>query len=101
MIFRYKYGENKTGDPSFRDKFLMFMKTLLQCSAKAIPAPLAWLMVGLLRGEHVTCALWPVRDGMVDMEFPACADETFPLPCQVPKTYEKIVEGCGAVIFLG
>jgi len=100
---RYTHGDNPaSGDPPCFDKFKMFCKTFITCIAKAMPAPLAWLMVGLLRGEMLTCAFWPTKNGMINVPFPECAaalpeDVEFPLPCQIPKTYETIVEGCGAV----
>lgn len=63
---------------------------------QSLPAPLSWLMVGLLRGEHVTCALWPTRPE----DYPECADDgsSFPLSCQIPKTYDEAVESCAAVL---
>ena len=78
------------------DKTKIFIKTLGNCMLQSIPAPLAWLMVGLLRGEHVTCAMWPTQQE----DYPVCAgdDSAFPLPCQIPKTYETEVESCAAVM---
>ena len=66
------------------------------CMLKSSPAPLSWLMIGLLRGELVTCALWPTRKE----DYPDCAgdDPSFPLPCQIPRTYEEAVESCAAVL---
>lgn len=68
----------------------MFLKTLISCIVKSLAAPLAWLMVGLLRGEHLTCALWPTNGDIPVFIEPECEhDGKFPLPCQIPKTYEN------------
>lgn len=80
------------------DKCRIFCKTLIKCMMLSIPAPLAWMMVGLLRGEHATCGYWPT-----DIEdYPSCYVNTtvWPLPCQIPRTYDEtdlIVEGCAGV----
>ena len=75
----------------------IFLKTLGRCIIQALPAPIAWLMVGLLRGEHAACALWPTHN----KDYPKCAiASSFPLPCQIPKTYEEAVEGCAAVLVI-
>jgi hypothetical protein len=61
---------------------------------KAMAAPVAWIMVGLLKGELFTCAMWPTDPH----KFPDCARNTsFVLPCQIPKTYETDILTCDAV----
>jgi hypothetical protein len=63
---------------------------------KAMAAPIAWIMVGLLKGENLTCAMWPTDPN----EFPDCVtNSTFALPCQIPKTYETDITTCDAVSF--
>ena len=63
---------------------------------KAMAAPVAWIMVGLLKGELFTCAMWPTDPH----KFPDCARNTsFVLPCQIPKTYETDITTCDAVSF--
>lgn len=55
---------------------------------KASPAPLVWIIVGLLRGEFYACAKWPSTgskcsgNGIKYSQF----EEDFVLACQIPKT---------------
>ena len=60
LLNRSQIGYNN-GKKEPRDMFAklkIIVLSLLKCIAKAIAAPLAWLMVGLLKGEDLACALW-------------------------------------------
>ena len=78
----------------------MFLKTVSALIVRSLAAPVAWLMVGLLRGEHLTCAQWP-SDGILPEVANCNATGRFPLPCQIPKTYEKpiVEDDCPAVYY--
>lgn len=76
------------------EKICIINNTLFQCVSKAMAAPIAWIMVGLLKGENLTCAMWPTDPN----EFPDCVtNSTFALPCQIPKTYETDITTCDAI----
>ena len=50
--------------------------------SNSIKAPVAWLMVGLLKGYHLTCAIWPENPGEIAQKYGGC-DEKWPMSCQV------------------
>ena len=50
--------------------------------SKSMKAPVAWLMVGLLKGYHLTCAIWPENPSEIAQKYSGC-EETWPKSCQV------------------
>ena len=56
----------------------------------AIPSSMAWILIGLLKGEFYTCAEW--RSEIV------CENRTITVrPCQIPETYKAEITSCPAV----
>ena len=66
----------------------MVPSIIISCAVKSSPAPLVWIIVGLLRGEFYTCAKWPpsgskcTGEGIKYSQF----EEEFVLACQIPST---------------
>ena len=66
----------------------MVLSIFLSCAVKSSPAPLVWIIVGLLRGEFYTCARWPVSGSKCTGENISYSEfkEDFVLACQIPST---------------
>lgn len=93
------YEKTANTSSTIGQKLMMFIQILTMCLIKSAAAPLAWLLVGLLKGEHGTCALWPTRAE----DLPDCWKNltSFPMPCQIPSTLGESIanlpDGCPMV----
>ena len=73
-------GDGKLDPQGFTKRFWTAFEHIIKCVLIALPAAAAWLIVGLLRGELYTCAVWPKdiscphgeNGTMVDYYVPAC-----------------------------
>jgi len=66
----------------------MVFSIIVSCAVKSSPAPLVWIIVGLLRGEFYTCAKWPSSDSKCtgqDIKY-SKFEEDFVLACEIPST---------------
>jgi len=55
VSFEYLNHERERGWDRYED----ILRTLLRCTFISIPPPLAWIVIGLLKGDFYACAMWP------------------------------------------
>jgi len=55
VSFEYLNRETERGWDRYED----ILRTLIRCTFISIPPPLAWIVIGLLKGDFYACAMWP------------------------------------------